>query len=101
MAQPAYSYKGLSEMNYSQPVMSDGGLSELGLSEVNYGQPKWIQTAPTISPAYYPAPMLAPYPLMMTQPVMGYGQLSTPYPLMMSSMPMMTPMQPASMFRYY
>jgi hypothetical protein len=93
MAQPAYSYKGISEMNYSQrwmtqPTVSDGGLSEFGLS--NYAQTKWIQTAPMISPTCYPAPMFAPYPPMMTQPEMGYGQ-PCPYPMMGMGQPVMSP----------
>jgi len=114
MAQPTYTYKELSEMRYSQqwmaPAMSNGGLSELGLSELNYSQPQWIPTAPTISPTYYPAPMLSPYPLMMTQSTAMYPSMSPsvyPSPSPMSYYQPQTwspPTQwspPTSMFRYY
>jgi hypothetical protein len=86
MAQPTYSYKGLSESRQLTTV-SDGGLSEFGLSGLNYGQPKLIQTAPTICPTCYPGPMFAPYPSTMIQAAMGYSQPQW--------------FQPASMFRYY
>jgi hypothetical protein len=117
MAQPAYSYSGLSEMYNSQRWMTQPAMNDGGLSEFYYGQ-KWIRTAPMISPTYCPAPMLNQYPLMMSQPAMSYGGLSA-----MGSMPMMSPymstspcfsptaslmnysqpqwFQPAPMFRYY
>jgi hypothetical protein len=127
MAQPAYSSRGLSEIRQwmAQPAGSDGGLSEFGVSQLNYRQPKSIQTAPIISPTYYPAPMLGPYLPTMIQTAMGYGQLSTSHQPMMDPMSMMSigqpmimspsfytaasPMnysqpqwfQPASMIRYY
>ena len=91
MAQPAYSYSGLSEMYNSQRWMTQPAMNDGGLSEFYYGQ-KWIQTAPMTSPTYCPAPMLNPYPPMMSQPAMSYSQLYT-----MGSMPMMGMGQPMTM----
>jgi hypothetical protein len=98
MARPAYSSKGLSEMRYRQPPVSDGGLSEFGLSGLNYGQRKWIQPAPMISSTYYPM-------MMTSMPAMIMGQ-----PMIMSPSfyPAASPMsysepqwfQPVSMFTY-
>jgi hypothetical protein len=86
MAQPTYSYKGLSESRQWTTV-SDGGLSEFGLSGLNYGQPKLNQTAPMICPTCYPGPMFASYPSMMIQAAMGHTQPQW--------------FQPAFVFRYY
>ena len=91
MAQPAYSYSGLSEMYNSQRWMTQPAMNDGGLSEFYYGQ-KWIQTAPMISPTYYPDSMLNPYPPTMSQPATSYGGLSA-----MSSMPMMSIGQPVTM----
>jgi hypothetical protein len=112
MAQPAYSYKGISDVRQwmPQPAVSDGGLSEFGLYGLNYRQPKLIQTGPAICPTCYTGAMLYPYPPTMVQAATGYGQLSTLYPWMSPSFyPAAYPvsygqpqwLQPARMFRYY
>ena len=114
MAQPAYSSRGWSGSRQwrVQPAVSDGGLSEFGLYGLNYGQPKLIQTAPTISPTCYPAP-IPTYP-PITSPMSMMTSLSAEnigQPMIMSRSfcPAAFPMsygqpqwfQPASMSRYY
>jgi hypothetical protein len=109
MAQPAYSSRGWSGSR-QWTTMGDGGLSELGLTGFNYGQPQLIETALTVCPTCYPAPISYPYPSTMIQAATDFGQLSIPYRWMSPSFyPAALPMsysqpqwsQPAPMFRYY